>query len=87
MKLHSPRALASAATSWHVTSQQQSRRNALVASTALAQRRKEQSEVEEFLAELDAASAARRRTALPTTLPTALPAAVPAQQVRRTRSA
>lgn len=35
---------------WHVTSQQHARRNALVASTALAQCRRERVEVEEFLA-------------------------------------
>ena len=34
---------------WHVTSQQTARRNALVASTALTQRRREQLDVEEFL--------------------------------------
>jgi hypothetical protein len=36
---------------WHVTSQQQARRNALVASTALTQRRRELLDVEDFLAE------------------------------------
>jgi hypothetical protein len=56
---------------WHVTSQQQARRNALVASTALTQRRRELLDVEEFLAE----HAARRG-----------PAAVPGQRVA-TRSA
>ncbi len=35
---------------WPVESQQHSRRNAMVASTALAQRRAELDEVEEFLA-------------------------------------
>jgi hypothetical protein len=35
---------------WPVESQLQARRNALVASTALAQRRRERAEVEEFLA-------------------------------------
>lgn len=34
---------------WHVSSQQVARRNALVASTALAERRRELVEVEEFL--------------------------------------
>jgi hypothetical protein len=52
--------------SWHVTSQQQARRNALVASTALTQRRRELLEVEDFLAE----HAARRG-----------PVAVPEQRV------
>jgi hypothetical protein len=45
-----PWRLVSAAASWHVTSQQQARRNALVASTALSQRRLERLDVEEFLA-------------------------------------
>jgi hypothetical protein len=35
---------------WHVTSQQQARRNALAASTALTERRRELLDVEEFLA-------------------------------------
>ncbi|MGH3361421.1 MAG: hypothetical protein ACRDOM_03090 [Nocardioides sp.] len=39
---------------WAVTSQQTSRRNAMLASTALTQRRIEQAEVEEFLASLAA---------------------------------
>jgi hypothetical protein len=47
----SPWRLVSAAAQWHVTSQQQSRRNALVASSALTERRRELIEVEEFLAE------------------------------------
>lgn len=34
---------------WHIRSQHEARRNALVASTALAKRRKERIEVEEFL--------------------------------------
>ena len=51
---------------WHVTSQQQARRNALVASTALTQSRRELLEVEDFLAE----HAARRG-----------PVAVPEQRV------
>ena len=45
---------------WAVASQQQARRNAMVASTALAQRRAEVVEVEEFLAGL----AARTRVAV-----------------------
>jgi len=36
-------------TEWHVRSQQVSRRNALIASTALAARRRELIEVDEFL--------------------------------------
>jgi hypothetical protein len=43
---------------WHVSSQQQARRNALVASTALTQRRRELLDVEEFLAEHAARAAA-----------------------------
>jgi hypothetical protein len=57
-----PWRLVSAAAQWHVTSQQQARRNALVASTALTARRQEQREVEDFLAELEAR---RGRPALP----------------------
>jgi hypothetical protein len=38
------------ATTWHVTSQHRARRNALVASTALAQQRRERDDVERFLA-------------------------------------
>jgi hypothetical protein len=49
---HTPRRLVTAATQWHVTSQQHARRNALVASTTLAQRRLEQQDVEEFFAGL-----------------------------------
>jgi hypothetical protein len=45
-----PWRLVSAAAQWHLTSQQHSRRNALVASTALTERRREQLDVEEFLA-------------------------------------
>ena len=45
-----PWRLISAAALWHLTSQQQSRRNALVASTALTKRRRELLDVEEFLA-------------------------------------
>ena len=37
---------------WSTASQQRARRNAMVASTALAQRRAEREEVEEFLAAL-----------------------------------
>lgn len=39
-------------TRWPVESQQQARRNAMIASTALARRRAELDEVEEFLASL-----------------------------------
>jgi hypothetical protein len=50
-QLHqAPWRLIGAAAAWPVASQQQARRNALVASTALAQRRRERDEVEEFLA-------------------------------------
>ena len=51
-----PRSLLSRALAWPVESQQQARRNALVAGTALAQARRERDEVEEFLETL-----ARRR--------------------------
>ncbi|MEO5708682.1 MAG: hypothetical protein ABIQ59_02515 [Nocardioidaceae bacterium] len=53
-----PWRLVAAATQWHVTSQQHARRNALVASTALMQRRRELTDVEEFLAEHAARAAA-----------------------------
>jgi len=46
----------SAVTGWPVESQQRARRNALIASTALAQRRAELDEVEEFLASLGGSS-------------------------------
>jgi hypothetical protein len=42
----------SAAATWHVSSQQRARHNALVASTALTERRRELRDVEEFLARL-----------------------------------
>lgn len=42
--------LLQAVSQWHVRSQQVARRNALVACTALAERRRELLEVEEFLA-------------------------------------
>lgn len=41
---------------WAVASQQQARRNAMIASTAAAQRRAELTEVEDFLAALRAPS-------------------------------
>ncbi len=41
---------------WSVASQQRARRNAMIASTALAQRRAEMNEVEDFLADLQAAA-------------------------------
>ena len=53
-----PWRLLSSAASWHVTSQHRARRNALVASTALTQGRKERLEVEQFLTEYDARRAA-----------------------------
>jgi hypothetical protein len=49
-----PWRLVNAAANWHVASQQQARRNALVASTALTARRQEQRDVDDFLAELEA---------------------------------
>ena len=49
------RLLASPVRRWPVESQLRSRRNAMVASTALAQRRAELDDVEEFLAALSAA--------------------------------
>jgi hypothetical protein len=49
--------LVGAVRSWPVESQQRARRNALVASTALAQRRAERDEVEEYLAALGGGSA------------------------------
>ncbi|MBZ5737217.1 hypothetical protein [Nocardioides mangrovi] len=42
---------------WAVESQQRSRRNAMIASTALAQRRAELDDVEEFLAALGQSTA------------------------------
>lgn len=45
--------LVSALTRWPTESQQQARRNAMIASTALARRRAEHDDVEEFLASLD----------------------------------
>jgi hypothetical protein len=56
MTLHrlgqAPWRVVAAAATWHVASQQHARRNALVASTALVERRRELREVEEFLAAL-----------------------------------
>ncbi len=48
--MNAPRRLVRSVLAWPVESQQGSRRNALVASTALTQRRRERDEVEEFLA-------------------------------------
>ena len=56
-----PWRLVTAAATWHVTSQQQARRNARVASTALTQRRRELLDVEDFLA----AHAARTTNPIP----------------------
>jgi hypothetical protein len=54
MTLHhrglAPWRVVAGALTWHVTSQQHARRNALAASTDLLQRRRERDEVEEFLA-------------------------------------
>jgi hypothetical protein len=47
---HGPWRLLSAAATWHVSSQQQARHNALMGSTALAERRREQLDVEAYLA-------------------------------------
>jgi hypothetical protein len=44
--------LVATVTRWPVESQQRARRNAMIASTALAQRRAETAEVEEFLTSL-----------------------------------
>jgi len=49
---------------WHVHSQEIARRNAMVASTALTQRRIERLEVEEFLALHQRQHDARRRVPL-----------------------
>jgi hypothetical protein len=59
-----------AAAGWGEGSQQQARRNALVASTALLQRRQERIEVEEFLVD----HAARRADPAPVADATAEPA-------------
>jgi len=53
-----PTQLVQAVTQWHVRSQQVARRNALVACTVLAERRREVVEVEEYLAARAAARAA-----------------------------
>jgi hypothetical protein len=55
-------------TAWHVASQHRARRNALVASTALAQQRRERDEIEEFLAAHVAH--AERSTVVSVTVPT-----------------
>ena len=56
-----PRSIARTVLSWQLGSQQHARRNALLASTALAQRSHERREVEEFLETL----AHRRAQAAP----------------------
>lgn len=56
----SARSLVSSVLGWPVASQQTARRNALVAATALAQRRAERQDVEAFLE-----AHARRRSARP----------------------
>jgi hypothetical protein len=48
--MNSPRHLVRSVLAWPVETQQGSRRNALVASTALTQQRRERDDVEEFLA-------------------------------------
>jgi hypothetical protein len=60
-----PWRLVSSAATWHVTSQQHARRNALVASTALTRRRLELIDVEEFLAEHAVRAAARESAGIP----------------------
>jgi hypothetical protein len=57
-----PAQLVQAVTQWHVRSQQVARRNALVSCTALAERRRELAEVEDFLAAHAAAREARVTT-------------------------
>jgi hypothetical protein len=58
-----PRLLLNTVTEWPVASQQHARRNALIASTELTQRRKEIDEVEEFLAARTPRRTAADRTA------------------------
>lgn len=48
-----PTDLVTALRTWPVASQQQARRNAMIASTALAQRRAERDDVEDFFASRD----------------------------------
>ena len=50
--MYSPSNLVTAAVRWPVESQQRARRNAMIASTALAQRRAEIDEVDDYLASL-----------------------------------
>jgi hypothetical protein len=57
-----PAQLVQVVTQWHVRSQQVARRNALVSCTALAERRRELAEVDEFLAAHAAARASRKTT-------------------------
>ncbi|HSE09009.1 MAG TPA: hypothetical protein VLB29_10105 [Nocardioidaceae bacterium] len=57
-----PTQLIQVVTKWHVRSQQVARRNAMVSCTALAERRRELAEVEEFLSAHAAARAARTAT-------------------------
>ena len=56
--MSSPRQLVRSVLAWPVETQQGSRRNALVASTALTQLRRERDDVEDFLAARFAPSAA-----------------------------
>ena len=67
-----PAKVTRAVSRWHVRSLEGSRRNALVASTALAERRRELVEVEEYLARHAAA-----RAAGPTTVEVAVRSARP----------
>jgi hypothetical protein len=50
--MYTPTVLVATAVRWPIVSQQRARRNAMIASNALAQRRVELDEVEEFLATL-----------------------------------
>jgi hypothetical protein len=60
--IRTARRLTGVVTGWPVRSQQTARRNAMVAGTALAERRREREEVEEFLAQHHAARAAATQT-------------------------
>jgi hypothetical protein len=53
------------ATAWHVNSQHVARHNALVAAAAMADRRRELVDVEEFLAAYDAARLPQSTTGAP----------------------
>ncbi|CAB4693899.1 MAG: hypothetical protein F2667_03035 [Actinobacteria bacterium] len=59
-------ALGDVAQQWAVQSQQQARRNAMVACTALAQRRAERDEVDDYFAARRTAPEAEQSTSAPT---------------------